>query len=54
MKNQLNEVLEEYKEEFLKAISLKGSVNKTYNVLLHIFGYFKKLITKKKRRFYKL
>ena len=44
-KNQLNEVLEEYKEEFLKAISLKGSVNKTYNVLLHIFGYFKKLIT---------
>ena len=48
-KNQLNEVLEEYKEEFLKAISLKGSVNKTYNVLLHIFGYFKKLITKEEK-----
>jgi uncharacterized protein YbgA (DUF1722 family)/uncharacterized protein YbbK (DUF523 family) len=44
-KNQLDEVLEEYKEEFLKAISLKGTINKTYNVLLHIFGYFKKLIT---------
>ncbi len=48
-KNQLNEVLEEYKEEFLKAISLKGNVNKTYNVLLHIFGYFKKLITKEEK-----
>ena len=45
-KKQLFEVLKEYEEEFLKAINLKGSVNKTYNVLLHIFGYFKKLITK--------
>lgn len=48
-KKQLPEVLEEYKEEFLKAIALKGSVNKTYNVLLHIFGYFKKLITKEEK-----
>ncbi|MCT7908999.1 DUF523 and DUF1722 domain-containing protein [Arcobacter lacus] len=48
-KKQLNEILEEYKEEFLKAISLKGSLNKTYNVLLHIFGYFKKLITKEEK-----
>ena len=45
-KKQLDEILLEYKEEFLKAISLKGNVNKTYNVLLHMFGYFKKLITK--------
>ena len=45
-KKQLDEILVEYKEEFLKAISLKGNVNKTYNVLLHMFGYFKKLITK--------
>ena len=48
-KKQLPEVLEEYTEEFLKAISLKGSINKTYNVLLHIFGYFKKLITKEEK-----
>lgn len=48
-KKQLNEILAEYKEEFLKAIILKGSVNKTYNVLLHIFGYFKKLITKEEK-----
>lgn len=48
-KNQLNEILLEYKDEFLKAISLKGNVNKTYNVLLHMFGYFKKLITKEEK-----
>ena len=49
-KKQLNEILIEYKEEFLKAISLKGNVNKTYNVLLHMFGYFKKLITKEEKQ----
>ena len=48
-KKQLDEVLVEYKEEFLKAISLKGSIKKTYNVLLHIFGYFKKLISKEEK-----
>lgn len=48
-KKQLFEVIQEYKEEFLKAIALKGNVNKTYNVLLHIFGYFKKLITKEEK-----
>lgn len=48
-KKQLDEVLVEYKEEFLKAISLKGSVKRTYNVLLHIFGYFKKLISKEEK-----
>lgn len=45
-KKQLDEVLSVYKEEFLKAISLKGNIKKTYNVLLHIYGYFKKNITK--------
>ena len=29
--------------------NLKGSVSKTYNVLLHMFGYFKKLITKEEK-----
>ena len=48
-KKQIDEILVEYKEEFLKAISLKGNVNKTYNVLLHMFGYFKKLITKEEK-----
>jgi uncharacterized protein YbgA (DUF1722 family)/uncharacterized protein YbbK (DUF523 family) len=38
-------VLSEYKNIFLKAISEKGTLNKTYNVLLHIVGYFKKSIS---------
>lgn len=45
----LEEILEIYKEEFLKAINEKSSINKTYNVLLHIIGYFKKLITKEEK-----
>ena len=44
-KKSLELVLKNYKEEFLKAINLKGSVKKTYNVLLHIYGYFKRDIT---------
>lgn len=44
-KYPIADVLENYKNEFLKAIAKKGSVGKTYNVLQHIFGYFKKLIT---------
>jgi uncharacterized protein YbgA (DUF1722 family)/uncharacterized protein YbbK (DUF523 family) len=39
-------VLEEYKEIFLEAISQKGTIKNTYNVLLHIYGYFKKVISK--------
>jgi uncharacterized protein YbgA (DUF1722 family)/uncharacterized protein YbbK (DUF523 family) len=39
-------VLEKYKIEFLKSIQIKSTKNKTYNVLLHIFGYFKKELTK--------
>ena len=42
-------ILSDYKEAFLEAISQKGSIKKTYNVLLHIFGYFKKLITKEEK-----
>ncbi|RXJ54453.1 YbgA family protein [Candidatus Marinarcus aquaticus] len=45
-KKSLEEVLTLYKEHFLKAISMKGSIKNTYNVLLHIYGYFKKVISK--------
>lgn len=45
-KKPLNIVLEEYKSLFLEAISQKGTIKNTYNVLLHIYGYFKKDITK--------
>jgi uncharacterized protein YbgA (DUF1722 family)/uncharacterized protein YbbK (DUF523 family) len=48
-KLELEEVLENYKKGFLLAIGIKGSINKTFNVLLHIFGYFKKLITKEEK-----
>jgi len=39
-------VLDEYKKLFLEAISKKGTIKNTYNVLLHIYGYFKKVISK--------
>lgn len=42
-------LLQTYKEEFLKAINIKGSIKKTYNVLLHLFGYFKKLLSKEEK-----
>lgn len=45
-KKELEIVLEEYKLAFLESLSLKGSISNTYNVLLHIYGYFKKLISK--------
>ena len=48
-KNELELVLEDYKLAFLQAISLKGSISNTYNVLLHIYGYFKKLISKEEK-----
>lgn len=44
-KRSLDAVLALYTQEFLIAINLKGSVKKTYNVLLHIYGYFKKYIS---------
>lgn len=45
-KKNVEIVLDEYKQAFLKAISLKGSISNTYNVLLHLYGYFKKEINK--------
>ncbi|XPV69459.1 MAG: YbgA family protein [Halarcobacter sp.] len=49
-KKSIDEVLSQYKYSFLEAISKKGNIKKTYNVLLHIFGYFKKLITKEEKQ----
>ena len=48
-KSPIEEVLNEYKVSFLEAISQKGTISKTYNVLLHILGYFKKLISKEEK-----
>lgn len=48
-KKSLEEVLELYKKAFLEAIMIKGSIKNTYNVLLHIYGYFKKLISKEEK-----
>lgn len=48
-KEDLEKVISEYKLKFLEAISQKGNIKKTYNVLLHIFGYFKKFITKEEK-----
>jgi uncharacterized protein YbgA (DUF1722 family)/uncharacterized protein YbbK (DUF523 family) len=48
-KRDITNVLEEYKVGFLKALGQKGNISKTYNVLLHIFGYFKKLISKEEK-----
>ncbi|MAD43266.1 MAG: hypothetical protein CL623_12875 [Arcobacter sp.] len=45
-KRDIKIVIEDYKHAFLKAISLKGSISNTYNVLLHLYGYFKKDISK--------
>jgi len=42
-------ILEEYKHSFLNAIYQKGTISNTYNVVLHIYGYFKKLITKEEK-----
>jgi len=39
-KKELNIVLEEYKELFLKGISYKNSINKTYTVLEKTIGFF--------------
>lgn len=48
-KKALADVLEVYKLGFLKAIYLKSDIAKTYNVLLHIYGYFKKEISKEEK-----
>lgn len=48
-KREFSSLLEEYKSNFLQAIALKGDKNKTYNVLLHIYGYFKKELSKEEK-----
>jgi uncharacterized protein YbgA (DUF1722 family)/uncharacterized protein YbbK (DUF523 family) len=47
----LEEVLEIYKKHFLEAIAEKGNIKKTSNILLHIFGYFKKHISKEEKKY---
>jgi uncharacterized protein YbgA (DUF1722 family)/uncharacterized protein YbbK (DUF523 family) len=48
-KKDIKELLENYNLEFKKAINEKSTIKKTYNVLLHIIGYFKKYITKEEK-----
>lgn len=48
-KYPLEDVLVEYKKNFLEAIAQKDSINKTYNILLHILGYFKKFISNEEK-----
>ena len=48
-KQPLEYILKAYHQEFLIAISEKGNIAKTYNVLLHIYGYFKNLINKEEK-----
>lgn len=45
-KQSIQEILTTYHQEFLIAINQKGNIPKTYNVLLHIYGYFKNLVSK--------
>lgn len=48
-KKDINDILQEYEIAFFEAIDEKGNINKTYNVLLHIFGYFKKDLSKEEK-----
>ena len=48
-KKSLDEVINNYEDKFLNVIKIKGSINNTYNVLMHTFGYFKKYITKEEK-----
>lgn len=49
-KKPLEDLLDEYKGGFLKAIAIKQSRKNIYNALLHIYGYFKKEISSKEKR----
>jgi uncharacterized protein YbgA (DUF1722 family)/uncharacterized protein YbbK (DUF523 family) len=44
------DILKQYEREFLEAIHQKGNIAKTYNVLHHIYGYFKKFITAEEKQ----
>lgn len=40
-----DQILKQYEREFLEAINQRSNIAKTYNVLHHIYGYFKKIIS---------
>lgn len=45
-KISIKKSIDAYKLGFLRAMALKASLSNTYNVLLHIYGYFKDDLTK--------
>ncbi|MFH1138930.1 MAG: DUF523 and DUF1722 domain-containing protein [Pseudomonadota bacterium] len=49
-KRDLNELLSVYLERLAKALSLKTTTKKNLNVLRHIMGYFKKVLTPDEKR----
>jgi len=46
----LKSILPQYEQAFLEAITQKGNIAKTYNVLHHIYGYFKKFISAEEKQ----
>ncbi len=48
-KKPIEFILKDYKNVFLEAIFIEEGISNTYNVLLHIFGYFKKLMSKEEK-----
>lgn len=48
-KQKTSLVLKAYEEAFLQTINQKSTINKTYNILTHILGYFKKRISKEEK-----
>lgn len=50
LRRNINEVLFDYKKLFMQIINHKNTINNTYNVLMHIFGYFKKHLDAKEKQ----
>lgn len=48
-KQPLEEIIKSYNREFVVAISQKDDIAKIYNVLFHIYGYFKDRVSKDER-----
>lgn len=44
-----NQIIQAYRKIFLETIALRGNIAKTTNVLFHIYGYFKKIISKEEK-----
>ena len=44
------QVLELYEQKFMDVIKIKGSINNTYNVLMHTLGYLKKFLTSEEKQ----